>query len=286
VIDLQKAASDFESAAEHDGTFFGDNWKTRNRNLKRMLIDADTRVSSPECSVEEAASLAGWAKVVGAFSHVCTYISQHGLGSDGYAKAIDSQMHFLALDPVCTLRFPPYLLKARHQSRVRESTVVQFVLLISSSELMSHGFGPDEVAAVQLDMLSERVLSIAKLPTLKDVSKGMMSQFPSNANLVTGVDSAVRVAVDSIVAITNWEASGHETQDLLALSSLANTISAAIMYIENKSNSIGKAVLMYPHGRTLVAAARVAKDRLSRTVQTSELIGRSSPKNHDICVTT
>jgi hypothetical protein len=30
-----------------------------------------------------------------------------------------------------------------------------------------------------------------------------------------------------------------------------------------------------------VASARVAKDRLLRTVQVSELIGRSSPKNYD-----
>jgi hypothetical protein len=231
--------------------------------------------------MEEAATLAVWSKVVGAFSHVCTYISQHGLGSEGYAKAIDSQTHFLALEPVSTLRFPTFLLKARHLSRVRESSPVHFVQLISNSELESQGFASDEIAADQLDMLSERVLSIAKLPTLKDVSKGMMHQFPSNVNLVIGVDSAVRVAIDSIVAISNWEASGHATQDRAELESLAKTISAAIIYIENKANPIGKAVLMFPHGRTLVASARVAKDRLLRTVQVSELIGRSSPKNYD-----
>jgi ElaB/YqjD/DUF883 family membrane-anchored ribosome-binding protein len=115
--ELQKVVQEFEESEESDTTFYGDNFvKTRDRNTKRLLKDADDRMKSAECSVEEAQRLTVACKTVNAVINVCRFICLHNVSSEGFGKAYNDQVHFLHLEPVAIINFPAFLLCHRHEA--------------------------------------------------------------------------------------------------------------------------------------------------------------------------
>ena len=124
--EMAKIVQEFEECESTATTFFGSNYKARERHAKRLLGTVDQRMVSAECSVQEAQNLKKLSKAVSCCLKISKYIVSHGVASDGFPAAFDDQAHFLNLDPAGKVEFPRHLLKRRHEARIRSSSVAVF----------------------------------------------------------------------------------------------------------------------------------------------------------------
>lgn len=191
--EMEKHIRDFEESNDSDSTWFGENWRTRERNLKRLLGDVETRMKSAECGVAECESLKNQNKQLGAIMNLAKYISTYGPDSTGFAQCFDQQKHFLGLAPEVEVKFPGFLFKHRHEARVRESTYGEFFTMLSDKEMQNNGFSdPDVISEMQRSLLSERIVKITKMNTLQDVTKAMALQFPEDISIIPALATGVQ----------------------------------------------------------------------------------------------
>lgn len=80
LTDMKKVVQEFEEASELDTTWFADNFRTRDRNTKRLLQDVVGRLSSSECSAEESGELTVLQKQVEVALNISKFIATHGSG--------------------------------------------------------------------------------------------------------------------------------------------------------------------------------------------------------------
>jgi hypothetical protein len=79
-------------------------------------------------------------KKLGAIIQILDAAQQHGFESEGFKTAHDLVSTSLSLEPVVNLALPRHVVYARHAMDIRGTeSIERFSLLVSSSELQSHG---------------------------------------------------------------------------------------------------------------------------------------------------
>ena len=84
--EMRKIVLGFTDCKESDSTFWAGNFKTRERNARRLLADVDERVKADECPADEAQELTKGRKRVACILQICKYVSSHSFSSDGFSK--------------------------------------------------------------------------------------------------------------------------------------------------------------------------------------------------------
>ena len=106
-IEMEKLVKEFEVAAESDTTWFGDNLKARDRNVKRLMTDVEGRMKCSECSIDECQKLRLQTKQVESIMHICRFLAAHGHESDGFVSCFDEQSTFMQMEPTVASSWEP-----------------------------------------------------------------------------------------------------------------------------------------------------------------------------------
>ena len=184
-FELAQVVKAFQDAASTDSTFFGEHYKVRARNLKRLLDFADERQRSSDCSIDEARILSVACKKVVFITHVCKFVSSYGVANSGFATCFDEQSQFLSLEPKADFDMPSHLLKARHDARVRSSPPSLFFEFLGKDRLLQEGYSESEVSDTIVSACEERVMSLVKSNACENVGDSLRKQFVVNCILDT-----------------------------------------------------------------------------------------------------
>ena len=170
VAEAEKAVASFSESVATDTTYYGDNFKTRDRNTKRLIEALEARIAAEDCSVEEAQQLTVLLKQIGAILKICKYIVASGIESEGFMAAFDTQVKFLQLEPTADIVWPSFMLCKRHESYLRTTSSAAFLLALQETELIKNGFDKDTLQEVQRRQIIERTVSLTKCGKAEDAA--------------------------------------------------------------------------------------------------------------------
>lgn len=108
---MDEVCREFQSVVEGGESFsawFGDEWKSNRRTLKRLIDDITKFLDGVEDMVEYDV-LTRQKKRLQAMVQISDFANKSGVSHAGMLEVVDSQMHFLTLEPVAALRLPEYL---------------------------------------------------------------------------------------------------------------------------------------------------------------------------------
>jgi len=284
--EMQKFLAEFRDSPEADSTFYGENFRTRERNTKRLLADVDQRMRAQDCSVEEAVDLATDRKRVAGVLHISKFVSTHGFASDGFPKMFAEQLSFLNLDPVARVEFPKFVLRHKHEGDIRSSTPIVFFQHLACSAMTKHGFDLNEVVEGQKTLIIERLVSLTKNGVSADVSSKLKAQFPSmkyNSLVGAGLtDDTLPTQLSHVVLLINRDSCW--SKDVVCERSLSEFVQALeqAVGISEQKGSIANALTMYPNGRAEVAAAELLCVTASATSKQVRDVLASSKELSDV----
>ena len=96
---MTKTVAEFQVATSVDSTWFGDNLRARDRNIKRLVGDVEGRMKSSDCSAEECSQLRARSKQIGAIMNICRFMVAHGQECQGFVQCFDEQCHSSTWNP-------------------------------------------------------------------------------------------------------------------------------------------------------------------------------------------
>lgn len=85
--------------------YFGRDWQHHRRYCKRLQTDIEARMKKAD-SVDEFNALTRYNKAITVLVAVCNYVGTHSMAADGLAECLDTQNHFVSLEPVVSVRSP------------------------------------------------------------------------------------------------------------------------------------------------------------------------------------
>ena len=268
-VELMNLVKELCDSTPSDSILYGDNFKTRERNTKRVLDQADQRQRSSECSYDESRNLTVCCKKTNAILHICRYICTHGLASEGFAKQFDEQKHFLSMDPVAEIDFPSHLRQSRHDCRVRFATPGLFFGLLTPARMTQEGYEEAKVMQAIESAIEERVVSLTKSPGA-DVGESLRKQFPNDSQALVGIDGRIHSDVEAVAFIAWRVQKWADIDSLEAVEDFAQTLKAAVQIAEDAGgHKIVAAMRIYPQGRAEWNAANdmveMGEDTSTRT---------------------
>ena len=118
LAEMNRLVKEFEDSSEGDSTWYGDNFKTRERNAKRLLQDVEARIQAEGCSAQESVELGIAKKKVHGVINLCKFIVASTMDAELFGATFDEQQHFLCLEPKAVVIFPGFMTRKRHNARI------------------------------------------------------------------------------------------------------------------------------------------------------------------------
>ena len=104
LMDIEKILKEFESAAQNDPLYFGSEYKTRERYMKRLDADVETVLTSVT-DLGIFNKLAGARKCLQVVLAITKAMKEHGDQSKAFQLVFNNQVQYLDMDPRVPLRF-------------------------------------------------------------------------------------------------------------------------------------------------------------------------------------
>jgi hypothetical protein len=179
---------EFEESSEAADQYFGNSWKNHTRYCHRLALDLDERIKGTK-DMAEFKTLSMYSKQILVLITICNYIKKLGLASNGFADLLESQLHFLKMDPAAEVRLPAFFALKRFEKRVECAEGSVFWNLLSRTSLMQVGYALDhDVLRVSKNAVRSRLLSIIKLSSVGDMMTKLQGIFPLDADVQFPMD--------------------------------------------------------------------------------------------------
>lgn len=224
--------------------WFGSSWKANRRTIKRNIESLTTRVNQTD-QADEYALMATQKKRLDSMMAVLDFVHKHGVDHQGLSDTMDSQDHFLAMEPAATLEWTPYLLGFRLTHRVRKCSSPHDFW--NSLKEATAKLDAKVMVEKQSMLIAEKVISIVRG---EDMKATLAKFFDNSIDFGVFSEKIKGQLHDVRVIVLNEECTSLALPEHCA--SLKQAVKNAANHQELKVSS---SLMVLPSGRSLVAHA-------------------------------
>jgi len=246
-IAADEVCDEFASLVEGHPQFsnwFGNEHKTNRRSIKKLVDDLKKHIDSTK-DLEEYSILSKQRKRAEVVLAILDFCNRNGVAHVGLVDLIDTQRHFLRMDPPATLVFPQYVTSSYYLLQVRACTeAADFWARICEAGLH---FPLEAVSKRQSVAIGERVVALTKAA---DMQVQLDRFFPEKCDDLKLSKGDVRKQVMEVSLIV-WcdRAATSELEDL------STELPKALESTKDPTKDIMHSLTVFPAGRELIASA-------------------------------
>ena len=159
---------DIAKCGRDNATWFGTGKVASMKSLKRLQDHLES--SAKEVGDLEIYNVVqNRVKRVSAAHELLKVYNHFGSSHKDFALMYDNQMHFLSMEPKVDNDFPPFFHLDRYLAWCSDASTEQFWKLVATEAMKKKGFKLDVVESLQIEVIHNKLLTIAKLPDVQSV---------------------------------------------------------------------------------------------------------------------
>jgi hypothetical protein len=248
IVEVNTLLLRFFEAADVDPNFWGAEALTELKAISKLAKAVQDRAKKAT-EMEEAQQLAVQQKCTLAIYALVEVVNTSGLDHESFCTVFDYQNTLLNLEPKAPANFkwPKHILWTRHKVELRRTTdTVIWIKRCSSTELAQHGCA--DFRGQQIKLLSERIASLVKAATIKDV-KDQLKQFFCSSEHVFDFTADINNFCDAMNVLCEPEAFDDLKERIEVMEDATKIVSAQIPSEGNEGSALGNALIAWPKGR-------------------------------------
>ena len=278
VVAANKLLGDLKAAPEGDATFFGAGRAATLRLMSRLHDDLKAASTAADDSATFSILNKHVKRMCVAMEVVKVYNTK-GKDNPAFFDVMSAQLHFLKLEPACDDDLPPFFNFGLQALKSQQAEGQEFWKLVCKKSLRASGIPAEELDAKQQDIVSNKVLKIAKMATRDETLAALRKTFAFEdldlSDKVGDYGEPVRVATAHLQAIANPKRQKHDK--------LAEAIGACR---GPQALPIVSLLCDFPRGKLLVDSAEVQRDEQidasSWVTEWSQLLGLAKTRTSHV----